>query len=174
MFAKLPLSTRILLMLNPSILSMITKGSLWGYLTPLASASLKDMSWSIRFCLNGGIVWTLLTCLWYAFLRDLNDPDVKGPPVIVFISLITFWGGWGWWPSFLNEDSYWLRWSLRDLLYSFFFTYFYNFPFRISSSTCSFRSLQSSVLWPWSLWNRQYLFLSWTLGDECNGLGHLR
>ena len=174
MSVELPLSTRILLVLNPSILSMISKGSLWGYLTPLASASLKDMFWSVHFCLNGGIVWTLLTCLWYAFLKDLNDPDVKGPPVIVFISPITFWGGWGWWSSFLDEDSYWLRWSLRDLLYSFFFTYFCNFPFRISSSTCSFRSLQSSVLWPWSLWNQQYLFLSWTLGDEYNGLGHLR
>ena len=171
---ELLLSTKILLVLNPSIVSMITKGSLWGYFTPLASASLKDMSWSIHFCLNGGIMWMLFTYLWHAFLRDLNDPPVKGLPVIVFISPITSWGGWDGRSSFLDEDSCWLLLSFLNLLYSFFFSYFCNFPFRISSSTCSFRSLQSSVLWPWSLWNQQYLFLSRTLGDECNGLGHLR
>ena len=56
MSAKLPLSTRIFLVLNPSIFNIITKGSLWGYFTPLASPSLKDMSQSIRCCLDGGIV----------------------------------------------------------------------------------------------------------------------
>ena len=56
MSAELPLSTRILLVLNPSIFNIITKGSLWGYLTPLASASLKDISWSVRLYLNGGIM----------------------------------------------------------------------------------------------------------------------
>ena len=174
MSVELSLSTRILLVLNPSIVSMITKGSLWGCFTPLASASLKDISWSVCFCLNGGIMWTLFTYLWHAFLRDLNDPLVKGPPVIVFISLITSCGSWDGQSSFLDEDSCWLLWSVLNLLYSFFFKYFCNFPFHISSSTCSFRSLQSFVLWPWSLWNRQYLFLSQMLGDECNGLGHLR
>ena len=169
MSAELPLSTRILLVLNPSMVCMITKWSLWGCFTPLAFASLKDIYWSIRFFLNGGIMWTLFTCLWHAFLRDLNYP-----PVIVFISLNMSWGGWNGRSSFLDEDSCWLLLSFLNLLYSPFFTYFCNFPFHISSSICSFRSLQSSVLWPWSLWNQQYLFLSWTLGDECNGLGHLR
>ena len=94
MSVELPLSTRILLVLNPSIFSIITKGSLWGCFTPLAFASLKDMSRSVRCCLNGGIVWTLFTYHWYAFLKDLNDPPEKSTPVIVFISLITSCGGW--------------------------------------------------------------------------------
>ena len=89
MFAELPLSTRILLVLNPSIFNIMTKGSLWGCFTPMASPSLKDMSWSVRRYLDGGMVWTLFTYLWYAFLRDLNDP-----PVIIFISPITLCGGW--------------------------------------------------------------------------------
>ena len=83
MFMELPLSTRILLVLNPSIFSIITKGLLWGCFTPLASTSLKDMSQSVRCCLNGGIVWTLFTYHWYAFLKDLNDPPEKGPPMEV-------------------------------------------------------------------------------------------
>ena len=80
MSAELPLSTRILLVLNPSIFNIITNGSLWGCFTPLTSASLKDMSWSVCLCLNRGTIWTLFTCLWHAFLRDLNDPPMKGPP----------------------------------------------------------------------------------------------
>ena len=88
MSAELPLFRRILLVLNPSMFNIITNGSLWGCFTPLASASFKDMSWSVRLCLNGGTMWTLFTCLWHAFLRDLNDPPVKGPPAIVFISPI--------------------------------------------------------------------------------------
>ena len=44
MSVELPLSTRILLVLNPSIFNIITNESLWGCFTPLASASLKDMS----------------------------------------------------------------------------------------------------------------------------------
>ena len=54
MSAEPPLSMRILLVLNPSIFNIITNGSLWGYFTPLASASLNDMSWSVRLYLNGG------------------------------------------------------------------------------------------------------------------------
>ena len=72
--------------------NIITNESLWGCFTPLASASLKDMSWFVRLCLRGGIVWTLFTCLWHTFLRDLNDPPVMGPPAIVFISPIMSWG----------------------------------------------------------------------------------
>ena len=63
MSAELPLSTRIILVLNPSMFNIITNGSLWGYFTPLASASLKDMSWSVRLCLNGGTILTLFTYL---------------------------------------------------------------------------------------------------------------
>ena len=141
MSAELPLSTRILLVLNPSIFSIMTKGSLWGCFTPTASPSLKDMSWYVRRCLDGGTVWTLLTCLWYAFLSDLNDPPENGPPVIVLISPITLFGGWDGRSSSREKDSYWALLSSLNLLYSPFFTYFCNFPFRINSSICSFRSL---------------------------------
>ena len=148
MSAELPLSTRIFLVLNPSIFSIMTKGSLWGCFTPLASPSLKDLFRSVRYCLDGGIMWALFTCLWYAFLRDLNDPLEKGPPVIVFISLITSCGGWDGRSSSREEDPCWLLFPSLNLLYSPLFTYFCNFPFRINSSICSFRSLQFSVLWP--------------------------
>ena len=107
MSAELPLSVRILLVLNPSIFNIMTKGSLWGCFTPLASTSLKDISWSVRLCLNRGIMWTLFTCLWHAFLRDLNDSPVKGPPAIVFISSITSCGGWCGRSSLLEENSCW-------------------------------------------------------------------
>ena len=145
MSAELPLSTRILLVLNPSIFNIMTKGSLWGCFTPLASASLKDISWSVCLCLNGGIIWTLFTYLWHAFLRDLNDPLVKGPPAIVFISPITSYEGWCGQSSLLEEDSCRFLLLALNLLYSPFFTYFYNFPFCINSSICSFKSQQSFV-----------------------------
>ena len=171
---ELSLSTRILLVLNPSIVSIMTKGSLWGCFTPLASSSLKDMSWFACFCLSEGVMWTLFTYLWHAFLRGLNDPSVNGPPVIVFISPITVCGHWDMWFPSLGKNSCWFLSSSLNLLDSPFFTYFCSFPFCISSSICSFKSLHSLVKWPWSLWKQQYFFLSWTLGDECNGLGHLR
>ena len=145
MSAELPLSTRILLVLNPSIFNIMTNGSLWGCFTPLASASLKDISWSVRLCLNEGIMWTLFTYLWHAFLRDLNDPPVKGPPAIVFIYPITSCGGWCGRSSLLEVDSCWIFLPPLNLLCSPFFTYFCNFPFYINSSICSFKSQQSFV-----------------------------
>ena len=147
MSAELPLSTRILLVLNPSLFSIMTKGSLWGCFTPLASASLKEISWFIRLCLNGGIIWTLFTCLWHAFLSNLNDLPVKGPPAIVFISPITSYGGWNGRSSLLDEDSCSFLLPPWNLLYSPFLTYLYSFPFCINSSICSFKSRQSSVQW---------------------------
>ena len=104
MSAELPLLMRILLVLNPSIFSIMTKGSLWGCFTLMASPSLKDMSRYVRRCLDGGMVWTLFTCLWHAFLRDLNDPPENGPLVIVFISPITLFGGWDEWSSSGEKD----------------------------------------------------------------------
>ena len=148
MSAELPLSTRILLVLNPSIFSIMTKGSLWGYFTPMASPSLKDMSWYVRRFLDRDMAWTLFTCIWYAFLSDLNDPPENSPPVIVFISPITLCGGWDGRSSSLEKDSCWILLSSLNLLYPPFFTYFCNFPFHINSSIYSFMSLQSSVLWP--------------------------
>ena len=145
MSVELSLSTRILWVLNPSIVNIMTKGSSWGYFTPLASSSEKNMSLSIRLCFIGDILWMLFTCLWYDFLRDLNDPLVDGPPVIVFISSIILGGRWGIRSSSLGKASH-LSLSLSlDQLCSPFFTNLYNFPFRMSSSICSFRSLQSSV-----------------------------
>ena len=148
MSAELPLSMRILLVLNPSIFSIMTKGSLWGCFTPMASPSLKDMSRYVHRCLDGGMAWTLFTYLWYAFLSDLNDPLKNGPPVIVFISPITLRGGRDERSSSREKDSCWILLSSLNLLYCPFFTYFYNFLFCINSSICSFRFLQSSVLWP--------------------------
>ena len=145
MFAELPLSTRILLVLNTSIFNIMTKGSLWGCLTPLALASLKDISWSFRHCLNWGIMWTLFTCHWVAFLRDLNNLPIRGPPEIVFISPMTSCGGWRRRSSLPEVNLLWFLLPLLKLLYFPFFTYFCSFPFCISSSIYSFKSRQSSV-----------------------------
>ena len=143
MSVELPLSTRILLVLNPSIVSIMTKGSSWGYFTPLASSFEKNTSLSVRLCFKGGILWTLLTCLWYDFLRDLNDPLVDAAPVIIFISPITLGGCWDVWSSSLSKASRLSLLSFLDPLGSPFFTNLYNFPFNMSFSICSFRSLQS-------------------------------
>ena len=143
MSAELPLSTRILLVLNPSIRIMMTRGSLWGCFTPLASSSEKHMSWLIHLCFSGGIPCTLFTCLWYNFLRERNEPPVVGPPVIVFIFPSAVCGRGCEWSSSLRKPPYWP--FCPYLAESLFFTYCCNFPLRISSSIYSFRSLQSSV-----------------------------
>ena len=143
MSAELPLSIRTLLVLNPSIRIMITRGSLWGYFTPLASSSEKHMSWLIRLCFSGGRPCTLFTCLWYDFLREWNKPPMVGPPVIVFISPSAVCGRGCEWSSSLRKPPCWP--FCPYLAESPFFTYCCNFPLRISSSICSFRSLQSSV-----------------------------
>ena len=139
------MSMRILLVLNPSIMSMITKGSLCGCFTPLASSSENRMSLSVFLCLRGGILWTLFTYLCCDFLRDLKDPLVDGPPVIVFISLIALCGQLNALSSSLGTASCFSLLSLLDLLGSPFFTNFYIFPFQMSSFICSFKSLQSSA-----------------------------
>ena len=138
--AELPLSTRILLVLNTSVISIITRGSSCDCFTPLASSSEKRMSLSVRLYFRGGILWMLFTCLYCDFLRDLNNP-----PVIIFISPIAFCGRWDMWSSSLGEASCLSLLLFLDLPESPFFTNFFNFPFRISSSICSFRSLQSFV-----------------------------
>ena len=144
MSAELPLFMRILLVLNPSIISIITKGSSCSCFTLLASSSENRMSLSVLFSFRGGILWMLFTYLCCNFLRDLNDPPVDGP-VIIFISPIALCGQWDMWSSSLGTASCLSLLSLLDLLESPFFTNFYNFPFQMSSSICSFRSLQSSV-----------------------------
>ena len=145
MSAELPLFIRILLVLNPSIISIITKGSSCSCFTLLASSSKNRMSLSVLFSFRGGILWMLFTYLCCNFLRDLNVPPVDGPPVIIFISPIALCGQWDMWSSSLGTASCLSLLSLLDLLESPFFTNFYNFPFQMSSSICSFRSLQSSV-----------------------------
>ena len=92
MSAELPLSTRILLVLNPSIMSIITRGSSCSYFTPLASSCKNKMSLSIFLCFMGGILWILFTYHYCDFFRDLNDPPVDGSPMIVFISPIALSG----------------------------------------------------------------------------------
>ena len=145
MSVELPLSTRILLVLNPSVISIITRGSSCGCFTPLASSSEKRMSLSVRLYFRGGILWMLFTYLCCDFLRDLNDPFVDGSHIIVFISPITLCERWDMWSSSLRE-ALCLSLSLSlDLLESPFLTYFRNFPFWMGSSIYFFRSLQSSV-----------------------------
>ena len=143
MSAELLLSTRTLLVLNPSIMTMMTRGSLWGYFTPLASSSKKDMSWFVRLCFMSGKPCTLFTCLWYDFLKERNEPPVVGPPVIVFISPSAVCGRGCEWSLSLRNPLCWPFYPY--LAESPFFTYCCNFPLRISSSICSFKSLQSSV-----------------------------
>ena len=103
MSAELPLSTRTLQVLNPSIRIMMTRGSSWGCFTPLASSSEKHMSWLVRLCFSGGRPCTLFTCLWYDFLRERNEPPVVGPLVIVFISLSAVCGRGCVWSSSLRK-----------------------------------------------------------------------
>ena len=89
MSVKLSLSMRILLVLNPSIMSIMTRGSSCGCFTLLTSSSKNRMSLFVLLYFRGGILWMLITCLCCDFLRDLKNPLVDGPPVIVFISPIT-------------------------------------------------------------------------------------
>ena len=143
MSAELPLSTRTLLVLNPSIRIMMTRGSSWGCFTPLVSSSEKHMSWLVLLCFSGGGPCTLFTCLWCDFLRERNEPPVVGPPVIVFISPSAVYGRGCVWSSSLRKPPCWPFYPY--LVESLFFTYCCNFPLRISSFICSFRSLQYSV-----------------------------
>ena len=92
--AELPLSTKTLWVLYPSIGSMITRGSSCGCLIPFACRSEKTMmSFQVWWCLAiGCLTRTLLTCLWNAFLKDLYDPPTTSPLVIILISPITCLG----------------------------------------------------------------------------------
>ena len=145
MSTELSLSMRILLVLNPPIMSIIIKGSSCGCFTPQASSSMNRMPLSVLLCFRVGILWMLFTCLYCDFLRDLNDTLVDGPPVIVFISPIALYERWDVWSSSLGEASCLSLLSPLDLLESPFFTNFCNFPFRMSFSICSFRFSQSSM-----------------------------
>ena len=87
-FAELSLPTRILLVLNPSIISIITRGSSCGCFTSLASSFENRMSLLVCLYFRDGILWMLFIYLYYDFLRDLNNPPVDCPPVIIFISPI--------------------------------------------------------------------------------------
>ena len=78
MSAELPMSTRILLVLNPFIINIITRGSLCSCFTPLTSSFEKKMSLFVHLCFMGGILWMLFTCLYCDFLRDLNNPPIDG------------------------------------------------------------------------------------------------
>ena len=145
MSAELPLSTRTFLVLNPSTMIVMTNESSWGCFIPRASSSEKYMSWFVCLYFRRGKLWTLFTCVRYNFLRDLNNPPVDGPPVMVFISPIALCGRGGRWPLSLLEPSCWSFLLSLYLLESPLFTYFYSFSFHMSSSICSFRSWQSFV-----------------------------
>ena len=147
MSAELPLSTRIRLALNPSIISMMTKGLSCGCFTPLASSSKNRISIFVRLlCFKGCIPWMLFTSLCWDFLRDLKNPPMDGPLAIVFISLITFYGWLYDLSSSIGGFSNFSLQSSLDQLDSPLFTKFCNLPFQINSSICSFKSLQSSIM----------------------------
>ena len=146
MLAELPLSSRILLVLKPSIISMMTKGSSCGCFTPLASSSKKTMSVaSLLRCFVGGVIWTLLTYLCCSFLRDLKEPLVIGSPLIILILPIAFFGHSHGLSSSLSFSSDLVRSSCFGCPYVFFLMNFCSFSFWISSSICFLRSLHSSV-----------------------------
>ena len=130
MSTELPLSTRILLVLNPSIISMMTKGSSCGCFNPLASSSKKTMSVaSLLRCFVGGIIWTLLTYLYCNFVRDLKEPPFIGPLLIILISPIAFFGYSRGLSLSLSFSSDLVRSSCFGRPYEFFLTNFCNFPF---------------------------------------------
>ena len=68
--------------------SIMTRRSSWGYLIPFTSCSEKTMSsFPVRWCFTiGWLTWTMFTCLYIAFLRDLYDPPTTSSPIIVLIS----------------------------------------------------------------------------------------
>ena len=150
MFVELPLSTRTLLVLNPSIISMMTSGSSWGCFTPLASSFEKHISWFVLLCFRGGRLWTLFTCLWRDFLRDLNDPHVDGSPMMIFISPVALCGWEGIWSLSLwklNVDPCYHPWSCWNPLssristVSLFVWAFLSAPSGLNSPLCNARDL---------------------------------
>lgn len=111
-----------------------------------ASSFENTMSkFSLFLCFDKGTVWTLSTCLCWDFLRDSNDPPMVGPPLIIFISPMVLLGRSCGHSSSLGFSSNFARVSCLCCLNVSFFTNFYSFPFRINSSICSFKSLQSSM-----------------------------
>ena len=128
MSAELLLSTRTYLVLNPCIISMITSGSSCGF-TPSASSSEKTISMASLFlCFNNVVVWMLLTCLCYDFLRDLKYPPTVGPPLIILISPKATIGRSCCFCSSLGLSSDLTRWLCLYRLGVSFFTNFCNFP----------------------------------------------
>ena len=157
MSAELPLSTSNRWMLNSSILSIITNKSSWGCLTLQASFLIKMISSSLLLSVfnDWNHEWMLFTSLAYAFFNELKDPFITSPPEIILISPME-----AFMPSVscsLSFSSFcWRQYG------SIFHTNFCNFPWRTRVSTLSFKCLHSSMWCPWSWWNLQYLFLSFT------------
>ena len=146
MLAEFPLSTRILLVLKPSIIGMMTKGSSCGCFTPLSSSSEKTMSvTSLLRCFVGGIIWTLLTYLYCNFLKDLKRPPIIESSLIILISPIAFFGPSHGLSSSLSFSFDLVQSACFGRPYVFFLMNFYSFSFWISSSICFLRSLHSSI-----------------------------
>ena len=109
-----------------------------------------------------------MLCTWcaYAFLEVRDIPPAAGPPMMVLISPVG--------PGFGVSVRFLGPWVFGGRVLCGQPTYFWSFPCRISVSTCSFKAMQFSVRWPWSLWKQQYRFFAQLSGSERIFPGHRR
>ena len=100
-YIELPLSTNTLWVLNPSMVSIMTRGSSWGCLIPFASCSDKTMSsFLTMFChwvINRDVVHLPLNCLPQGLVWSSNNWSPSDHPylshdgfeiVLIFLYLI--------------------------------------------------------------------------------------
>ena len=90
-------------------------------------------------------MWTLLTCLCCDFLRDMKEPTVVEPPLIILISPMAHFGRSYGLSLSLGLSSDPIQFSCFGHPYVSFLMNFCNFPLWINSSICSLRSLHSST-----------------------------
>ena len=106
----------------------------------------------------------------WAFRALLESLPPAGPPNIVLIGVRSAIS----WPSAriaADDAIFYGTWDDSSILPPSFLTNSLRYPLWIKDSISSFRSKQSFVLWPWSRWYRQYLFLSLRLGVVLMSLG---
>lgn len=89
MFAELPLSTSIPLVLKSAIDKLISKALSRGWCSCLASFFVKLMARLSTLVASDNFleIWMLCTTCKYVFLPILEDPAIVLPPMITLISL---------------------------------------------------------------------------------------